>query len=159
MTDAESSIQAPKSIPHAIAVWTPLEGVPVGDNTGGTSTPVVIDFELQPYHEGLLIVEAKTTNGQGDTPTSPGSSKTIAISVAFSNDFIAPSDVTALLSTATITSLTATLPNSNSAGTSGRRYFQSDPFIHRGRYAYVWYTWDALAVNASVALTVKLVRL
>jgi hypothetical protein len=154
---------APKSIPFYEVLATLLTLADHG-TTGAVTDQGAAKFDLVeggandvPYHEGLLKIEAKTTNGQGGTPTSPGSGKTITFKYAFCADDLTAADAPTLLANVA-DSLTITLPDSSSAAVAGQRYHATDPFVASGRYLYIWYDRVAFAANALVDLTAKLVR-
>lgn len=152
---------APKSIPHYQAIATILS---LADNgtTGAVADQGAAVFDLQDttvaeYHEGLLRIEVKTTNGQGGTPTAPGASTSYTIHYAFSDDEISAADAPTVLQNID-TTLVCNLPNSSASTAAGIRYHATDPFVSAGRYLYVWYDRTAFSANALVDLTAKLVR-
>lgn len=154
--------EAPKSIPHAAKV---ADVYTLNDHgTAGAVTdqsPQRIDLEdlsSYAYHEGLALFEAKTTNGQGGTPTSPGAAATFTLKYAFSTMLIAAADAPTILQDLA-SSFVITLPDSNSSAAAGQRIHQSgDPFVVPGRYLYTWYDRDAFATNALVDFDIDLVR-
>lgn len=121
------------------------------------------------YHQGVLLIEGKTTNGQivqtsagpppvFSTPTSPGSGKTYTLKYAFSEDLISTSDAPTVLA-GVATSVTITLPDSAVATAAGQKYHQSARISYAGRYLYTWYDRDAFAASAYVNVTISLKRL
>lgn len=172
MSRYRSASAAPKSIPSPGIVSLLLLNGSIGSTGALTNQGVAVvdlsDDAAAAYHEGLLRVEIITVNGQGGTPTTPGAGKTLTVYYAFTS-----SKITALTGTAGITlsdaptilaavasTVTVTLPDSNSTGAAGVVYTQSEPFIHGGRYLYVWYGADAFgSANSKIALVATLIRL
>jgi hypothetical protein len=117
-------------------------------------------YGISDYHEGLFKLEAKSVNGQGATPTSPGASKTYTLYYAFLDDSdVALADAPTILANVD-QSLSIALPDSNSSAAAGTRYHATDLFVCAGRYLYLWYDRTAFAsADALVDLTVKLIRL
>jgi len=154
--------EAPKSIQHPVNFAVVLDLNNIG--TAGAVTdqsPARVDLEdftNVGYHEGLFVIEAKTTNGQGATPTSPGAAAKVKVYWAMTNELVVAADAPTVLSTCE-QSFDCTLPDSNSAAAAGQRVYQSgDPFVGRGRYLYVWYDRDAFAADALIDLSVRLLR-
>jgi hypothetical protein len=153
---------APPQIVSARAILTVLSLNNVG-TTGAVANQGAAKFDIEQdassYNEGLLKLEVKTTNGQGGTPTTPGSGKKITLHYAFCSDDLTASDAPTVLANVDAT-LDCTLPDSNSAAAAGTAYHATDPFVQAGRYLYVWYDRDAFgSANALVDLIAKLVRL
>lgn len=134
-------------------------------STSETANTVPIDgtllhYGITAYHEGLFRIIAKSTNGQGATPTSPGASKNYTLYYAFLHE------ATLSLSSALTVlqnidaSLVCDLPDDATSGVAGTRYHATDPFVIGGRYLYTWYTRSAFAnANSKVDLQVDLIRL
>lgn len=155
----EAAYSGPKSIPDPTALTT-VSFPSTGDASGGVSNAQLISFPDLSFHEGLLLAEVTTVNGQGGTPTAPGASKTITVFFAMcDNAALSLSAAPSILGGANLLTVAGALPNSSSSGNAGTRIFQSDVSIHRGKYGYVWVAWDALATNALVNITVKIIRL
>lgn len=117
-------------------------------------------YGVSGYHEGLFRIIAKTTNGQGATPTSPGASKNITLSYCFLDDtsISLPSALT--IAQNIDVSLVMDLPDSNSSTAAGTRYHATDPIVIGGRYLYTWYTRTAFdSADALVDVDVALIRL
>lgn len=160
MKSTEVGISGPKSIPQPSSVASPFVAAVTGDAIGGTSNAVLVDFNLQSFHEGLLLLECKSVNGAGGTPTAPGAGVVVTVYLAFCNDkTIALADAPSILGSANVITAQVTLPNSIASTAQKTRVFQSDAIIHRGQYAYCWVTWAALPANAQIFLSADVIRL
>ncbi len=145
-------------VPHRVSdVTTIIDDVTVGDGADTSSNEVRYDFNAFKPHLFAIRLEGFTTNGQGGTPTAPGSSKHVLVKYAFSNSIIAPADALTILTNAA-TAIDFTLANSALATAAGQQCKQSDTILVTGRYLYVWLNNDALTTDAEVLVNVKLVR-
>ena len=155
----QAQSQSPQ-IPVSRAILTALTLSDHG-TTGAVTNQGGARFDLEQdasdYHEGRVRFEVKSVNGQGGTPTSPGAAATVTFHYAFLSESITASDAPTILPNVDAT-LVATLPDSNSSGAAGTRYYQTAEFVCGGRYLYIWYDRDAFAANALIDFTVKLVR-
>ena len=85
---------------------------------------------------------ARTTKGQGDTPTAPGAAKVWRVQYAFSDNVIALADAPAVLANR-VANLDCSLPNTDTADV---RENASARVAVTGRYLYVWWFqtgWDS----------------
>jgi hypothetical protein len=110
------------------------------------------------YHEGIFRLFAKTINGQGGTPTSPGVGKSYTFYFAFSNEQILNADAPTVLD-AVKQSFSLNLPNTAATDKTGTVIAASDIFPIGGRYLYFWIDRTAFAANALVQLALNLSRL
>lgn len=139
----------------------------VGATTG--NSPAIIDLEegTVEYHEGNLVFEVSTQNGQGGTPTSPGAAVNINFKVGFftapdtgaTPPLVAADAPTVLATLADLTTLTCLLPNSSSAAVAGFRIYRTATLPVRGRFLAYWYDKDAFAANAVVLVKPRIVRI
>lgn len=151
------------SVPVAESIYTFADLADTG-TTGAVTyqSAAYVDLRaLATYHEGLLRVEMEGQNGQGGTPTSPGSGVTVTASWFFWNGSteLTPANFGSIGTALTPTQLVLTLPDSNSTSEAGFSMAASDNFIHGGRYIGFWFDRDAFAANALIDLTIRLVRL
>lgn len=106
---------------------------------------------------GLLILSAKTRNGAGGTPTSPGAGKTVRVQYAFSELELTEDDAPSLLDNVA-SSLVCTLPDSATHTDNsplGTRYNETTALVITGRYLYLWGDTDAFdSANAKIDVTV-----
>ena len=145
-------------------VDTYLTGSPgvTGVEAGSNLAPAKLDIQSAPLRvdasgrqaEGMVL-DIKTVNGQGETPTSPGSAATITVKYAWSFYDYAVEDAPIALA-AVATSITCTLPNTAESDIDGESRYSSGLLEQQGRYLYVWIDKSAFAENASVSLTVHL---
>lgn len=89
-----------------------------------------------------LVLTAKTTNGSGGSPTSPGAAKKWVLVWAFSNNQITGSNIQMMLQTRA-SQLLCTLPDTNLSDASGQREYATTRCDVTGRYLYVWWSSDA----------------
>lgn len=132
--------------------------------TGAESGAIIVDLEETPteYHEGIVGLHIKTTNGQG-TATTPGAGKTITIKCGFINELLASADVATICqSMGDLLTVTATLPDTASSAAAGQRVWT--PATNKrdvtGRYFFAY--WDKVAFGAaasSVLMNISLVRI
>jgi hypothetical protein len=124
--------------------------------------PAKLDIQSAPLRvdasgrqtEGMVL-DIRTVNGQGDTPTSPGEAATITVKYAWSfHDYLVDEAPYALAAVAT--SITCTLPNINASDITGESRYSSGLLEQQGRYLYVWIDKSAFAINGVVSLSVYL---
>lgn len=155
----------PPVVPQSRVILSALLALNDHGTTGAVTGQGGVVFDLEQdaadYHEGLLRIEVKTTNGQGGTPTSPGAAATFSLRYAFLSERLttplAATDAPTVLANIR-QSLVCTLPNSSASTAAGIRWHATDPFVYSGRYLYVWYDRDAFAANALIDVAAKLVR-
>lgn len=126
----------------------------IGTNSAVTGiTPVKVDLAsyIGAKRSGLLMINVKTTNGQGGTPTSPGSGKKFYLRAAFSEDGgLSAADAPTVLQTKQLT-VECALPNTDQSTVAGQRHYEGSPFVITGRYLFLWGDHDALAsANAKI---------
>ena len=106
-----------------------------------------------------VALSVKTVNGQGGSPTAPGSAQYIEIYWAFSNRSITATDAPFSLEHKG-DSKQCSLQNTDAATEAdGTREFETGELNVTGRYLYCWYTTSGWEVGAEVLLDVDLVVL
>ncbi len=86
MAVAQNFNEGPKSIPHS-RVLQNLYTLADHGTTGAVTDQDPKEFDLDAlsqYHEGLLLFQTTSLNGQGGTPTSPGAAVTFTLDYAYS---------------------------------------------------------------------------
>lgn len=113
-------------------------------------SPTKHDLDSDAAAQGLLVMTVRTTNGKGETPTSPGSGKKFTLKYAFSDDAgLAAADAPTVLQTKANT-LEATLPDSNSSAVAGKREYSSDYIAITGRFLFIWAETEVFAADAKI---------
>jgi hypothetical protein len=117
-----------------------------------------VDLHTLAIPKGSKIALAvKTVNGQGGTPTSPGSAQHIEIYWAFSNRSITATDAPFSLENKGSSKQCPVADSDQTTEADGTREDETGLINVTGRYLYVWYTSSGWATNAEVLLDVDLV--
>ncbi|MEW6306183.1 MAG: hypothetical protein AB1705_22180 [Verrucomicrobiota bacterium] len=121
-----------------------------GSNVIETATCVRVDL-LADDHQSLpaLVLVAKTTNGQGATPTSPGTSQTFVLYYAFSHVAVAVEQAWPVLENR-LAFLSCALPDTDASDYTGQRETVSARLPVTGRYLFLWGCTSTLDPDAEI---------